>query len=287
VGHKVDHLARGEVLPGFLVVFFVELADQLFLRLDSGRQKYYRSEIFKKDESMKHVAFVLTILCAVCVSRSVIAAPVPIDPTRVSVGTIFDNNLDGDFGTFTLRSGALAALQQGNVNSGNPVGRERIGFISFRLEDYASVSSYVVDIEGTGGVTTSTGPFDIIVSTIEVGQGSGPEDLGSPTKKFFERVTFQERQSRLLTFDITDPFNQAITRRTRTSDRLALMFEVDKTPADLPNVTNGGWSRGFRFQGGEFEVGPAPSPVPLPAAAPLFLAGLAGFGLIARNKHSR
>ena len=30
VGHQVDDLPRGEVLPGFLVVLFVELADQLF-----------------------------------------------------------------------------------------------------------------------------------------------------------------------------------------------------------------------------------------------------------------
>lgn len=234
---------------------------------------------------MKNVICVVVASVAGLITFPAASAPVPLDLGRVDVGTIFDNNLSGDFGTFTFRSGASAGLQQGNVNQPNPVGRERIGFIGFRLENYPSVSSFNVEILATGGVTTSTGPFDIIVSTLDVGQGAGPEDLGSPTKQFFERVTFQEGESRTLNFDITSRFNDAITRRTRSSDRIALMFEVDKIAADLPNVTNGGWGRGFLIQGGTFEVGPPPpSAVPLPATAPLFLTALAGLGALKRQR---
>ena len=30
MGHQVNHLSRGEVLPGLLIILFVEFADQLF-----------------------------------------------------------------------------------------------------------------------------------------------------------------------------------------------------------------------------------------------------------------
>ncbi|NRA28801.1 MAG: hypothetical protein HRU11_00960 [Parvularculaceae bacterium] len=219
------------------------------------------------------------IALAAALALPTVAQAAPINPVTIGVFTHQDNNINGhDSRDPGYRQFALAGIQRGWPQSGTP-DRLFTAWMSFSVVGYTSVSNVTVDLDFNRSVRTDPGTdtsYDLLMYAQDVGFGAGPEDLTTP-KSFIRRLTLPSGGPFSMSFDLTDLFNQAIEDGQQ---RVALRWEIDKVLADIPNIGNAGWGATIRYADSDVTFGPPPaSPVPVPAAAPLFAGalGLAGW----------